>query len=122
MGLCLKSLCTLLVNYGPGDSGGGGGVVEGVEGVSGYLEVMFYIFWLITGRWRQVVWGVLVRLGRGGGGGGGGRKRRGKEPCRGEKTGGGGGGEEALSRARMHHKVVGNFGSEADFRSLYYRR
>ena len=27
-----------------------------------------------------------------------------------------------LSRARMHHKVVGNFGSEADVRSLYYRR
>ena len=25
-------------------------------------------------------------------------------------------------RARMHHKVVGNFGSEADVRSLYYRR
>ena len=24
--------------------------------------------------------------------------------------------------ARMHHKVVGNFGSEADVRSLYYRR
>ena len=24
-------------------------------------------------------------------------------------------------RARMHHKVVGNFGSEADVRSLYYR-
>ena len=22
----------------------------------------------------------------------------------------------------MHHKVVGNFGSEADVRSLYYRR
>ena len=27
-----------------------------------------------------------------------------------------------LTRARMHHKVVGNFGSEADVRSLYYRR
>ena len=26
------------------------------------------------------------------------------------------------SWARMHHKVVGNFGSEADVRSLYYRR
>ena len=26
------------------------------------------------------------------------------------------------SRACMHHKVVGNFGSEADVRSLYYRR
>ena len=26
------------------------------------------------------------------------------------------------ARARMHHKVVGNFGSEADVRSLYYRR
>ena len=25
-------------------------------------------------------------------------------------------------RARMHHKVVGNFGSEADVRSLYYSR
>ena len=25
-------------------------------------------------------------------------------------------------RARMHHKVVGSFGSEADVRSLYYRR
>ena len=25
-------------------------------------------------------------------------------------------------RARMHHKVVGNFRSEADVRSLYYRR
>ena len=24
-------------------------------------------------------------------------------------------------RARMHHKVVGNFGSEADVRSLYFR-
>ena len=24
--------------------------------------------------------------------------------------------------ARMHHKVVGNFGSEADVRSLHYRR
>ena len=24
--------------------------------------------------------------------------------------------------ARMHHKVVGNFGSEADDGSLYYRR
>ena len=24
--------------------------------------------------------------------------------------------------ARMHHKVVGNFGSEADVRSLCYRR
>ena len=24
--------------------------------------------------------------------------------------------------ARMHHKVVGNFGSEADVRSLYYSR
>ena len=24
--------------------------------------------------------------------------------------------------ARMHHKVVGNFGSEADVRSLYFRR
>ena len=24
--------------------------------------------------------------------------------------------------ARMHHKVVGNFGSEADVRSLYNRR
>ena len=23
--------------------------------------------------------------------------------------------------ARMHHKVVGNFGSEADVRSLYFR-
>ena len=26
------------------------------------------------------------------------------------------------ARARMHHKVVGNFGREADVRSLYYRR
>ena len=26
------------------------------------------------------------------------------------------------TRARMHHKVVGNFGSEADVPSLYYRR
>ena len=26
------------------------------------------------------------------------------------------------TRARMHHKVVGNFGSEADVRSLYYQR
>ena len=26
------------------------------------------------------------------------------------------------TRARMHHKVVGNFRSEADVRSLYYRR
>ena len=26
------------------------------------------------------------------------------------------------TRARMHHKVVGNFGREADVRSLYYRR
>ena len=25
-------------------------------------------------------------------------------------------------RARMHHKVVGNFGSEADIRSLHYSR
>ena len=25
------------------------------------------------------------------------------------------------SWARMHHKVVGNFGSEVDVRSLYYR-
>ena len=25
------------------------------------------------------------------------------------------------TRARKHHKVVGNFGSEADVRSLYYR-
>ena len=25
-------------------------------------------------------------------------------------------------RAGMHHKVVGNFGSEADVRNLYYRR
>ena len=25
-------------------------------------------------------------------------------------------------RAHMHHKVVGNFGSEADVRSLYFRR
>ena len=25
------------------------------------------------------------------------------------------------ARARMHHKVVGNFGSEADVRSLYFR-
>ena len=24
--------------------------------------------------------------------------------------------------AHMHHKVVGNFGSEADVRSLYFRR
>ena len=23
-------------------------------------------------------------------------------------------------RARMHHKIVGNFGSETDVRSLYY--
>ena len=28
----------------------------------------------------------------------------------------------AFSRARMHHKVVGNFGSEADVRSLYHSR
>ena len=28
----------------------------------------------------------------------------------------------AGTRARMHHKVVGHFGSEADVRSLYYRR
>ena len=28
----------------------------------------------------------------------------------------------SVSRARMHHKVVGNFRSEADVRSLYYRR
>ena len=28
----------------------------------------------------------------------------------------------ALTRARMHHKVVGNFGGEADVRSLYYSR
>ena len=27
-----------------------------------------------------------------------------------------------VSRARMHHKVVGNFGSEADVQSLYFRR
>ena len=27
----------------------------------------------------------------------------------------------AQIRARMHHKVVGNFGSEADIRSLYFR-
>ena len=27
-----------------------------------------------------------------------------------------------LARARVHHKVVGNFGSEADVRSLYNRR
>ena len=27
-----------------------------------------------------------------------------------------------VSRARMHHKVVGNFGSEADVQSLYCRR
>ena len=26
-----------------------------------------------------------------------------------------------VTRARMHHKVVGNFGSEVDVRSLYYR-
>ena len=26
------------------------------------------------------------------------------------------------TRTRMHHKVVGNFGSEADVRSLYYSR
>ena len=26
------------------------------------------------------------------------------------------------TRACMHHKVVGNFGREADVRSLYYRR
>ena len=26
------------------------------------------------------------------------------------------------TRARMHHKVVGNFGSEADVRSLHYQR
>ena len=26
-----------------------------------------------------------------------------------------------LARARMHHKVVGNFGSEADVQSLYFR-
>ena len=25
------------------------------------------------------------------------------------------------TRARMHHKVVGNFGSKADVRSLYFR-
>ena len=27
----------------------------------------------------------------------------------------------SLAWARMHHKVVGNFGSEADVRSLYFR-
>ena len=27
-----------------------------------------------------------------------------------------------MTRARMHHKVVGNFGSEADVQSLYHRR
>ena len=26
------------------------------------------------------------------------------------------------TRAHIHHKVVGNFGSEADVRSLYFRR
>ena len=29
---------------------------------------------------------------------------------------------QLLTLAHMHHKVVGNFGSEADVRSLYYRR
>ena len=28
---------------------------------------------------------------------------------------------ERQTRARMHHKVVGNFRSEADFRSRYFR-
>ena len=27
-----------------------------------------------------------------------------------------------IFRARMHHNVVGNFGSEADVQSLYYSR
>ena len=29
---------------------------------------------------------------------------------------------QQLTRARTHHKVVGNFRSEADVPSLYYRR
>ena len=29
--------------------------------------------------------------------------------------------DRVRSWARMHHKVVGNFGSEADVRSLYFR-